>query len=79
MNAEQVNRILEREIYRLRAGKTKPAHASAMVKLTNSLIGSARLELQFARAAGALAHSPFYRTNGARALAAPTKKNGKRK
>lgn len=64
MNAAELNKVLEKEIRKVRTRGNKRQDSIAIQKLAATMIGAARLELQFARQAGAIAHSPYYRANG---------------
>lgn len=74
MNAAELNAVLETEIRNLRAKKTNRADAVAIQKLAGSMIAAARLELQFAKQANTTPHSPYYGSNGRRALTNGAKK-----
>lgn len=64
MNAAELNKILEKEIRRVRTRGNKRQDSIAIQKIAATMIGAARLELQFARQSGAVAHSPYYKANG---------------
>lgn len=68
MNAAELNKVIETEIRKLRTKKAKRADSIVIQKLAATMIGAARLELQFARMQGTTPHSPYYRSNGVRAL-----------
>jgi hypothetical protein len=78
MNTTELNKVLSDEIFKLRAGKTKPEKVNAITRAASQIIAAARLELTYVKMAGIpQAVLPFFTHHGkAKVLPAP-KKNGK--
>lgn len=64
MNANELNRVLADEIYKLRAGKAKPERTNAVVRAAVAIVSSARLQLAYMKVAGANEALPFFGANG---------------
>lgn len=76
MNANQLTDILADEIYKLRAGKTKPQRTTAVALAAGKIIGVVRLQLDHAKTIGAVPLVPFMTVPkaAAKTLAAPKAK-----
>lgn len=68
MNANELNRVLADEIYKLRGGKAKPERTNAVVRAASAMISNARLQLAYMKVAGVGASLPFFGANGKPAI-----------
>ena len=79
MNTTELNKVLSDEIYKLRAGKTKPERINAVTRACAGIVSAARIELMYMKHTG-VPHAAlsFFTHHGKPALPAPKKKkNGK--
>jgi hypothetical protein len=78
VNTNELNKVLSDEIFKLRAGKSKPERTVAVTKAAAQIIAAARLELAYIKMVGVpRAALPFFNHYPqGKTLAAP-KKNGK--
>lgn len=63
MDGNEMRRVLADEIYKLRAGKSKPDRVNAVARAAATICASIRVELQFCNMTGATPHIPFIGTD----------------
>jgi len=74
MNGNEMRRVLADEIYKLRAGKSKPEMANSIARAAAVICQSIRVELQYCALTGQSPSIPFI--GAGKAL--PKPKNGKK-
>lgn len=74
MNGNELRRVLADEIYKLRAGKSKPDRVNSIARAAGTICASIRVELQYCKLTGQTPSIPFIGTNSNRAALPPATK-----
>lgn len=69
MSPEALQKLLSDELAKLRAGESTPERGNAVANLAGKILATARLEMEYAKATGAVPSIPFLRHQAAQEAA----------